>query len=231
MRKLDLTGTQFGHLTVVQYFGHNKFGQRLWTCRCDCGALCSKYSTAQLTGGKAIDCGCVPRKAKFIDLKDRRFGLLVVQERIKNRRTKITWRCKCDCGNLHEATTNELRRGRVHSCGCSKNSAHLDGSDSPERVQQREAIKNYNLFRKYEITLEDFKKREAAQEGRCLICQQTKELVVDHCHATNTIRGLLCATCNSLLGYAKDDVDLLQNAIAYLLAHPVKPLVAGVGNG
>jgi len=56
------------------------------------------------------------------------------------------------------------------------------------------------------------------QKGRCLICTKipTKQLVVDHCHTTGKVRGLLCDKCNFLLGLANDQINVLQNAIAYL---------------
>ena len=44
----------------------------------------------------------------------------------------------------------------------------------------------------------------------------TNKAFVDHCHDTKKVRGLLCAKCNTLLGMAKDDVSILQNAITYL---------------
>ena len=30
----------------------------------------------------------------------------------------MTWKCQCDCGNIHYATTENLRRGDTPSCGC-----------------------------------------------------------------------------------------------------------------
>lgn len=58
---------------------------------------------------------------------------------------------------------------------------------------------------------------EAEQDGKCLICEQTpNKLFVDHNHTTKQVRGLLCSTCNSLLGFAKDRIDILQKAIGYL---------------
>lgn len=54
------------------------------------------------------------------------------------------------------------------------------------------------------------------REGSCSICKETKFLAVDHCHTTGIFRGLLCQHCNSVLGYAKDNVNILENAISYL---------------
>lgn len=56
------------------------------------------------------------------------------------------------------------------------------------------------LFLAYGITLFDFEEMVQAQEGRCLICEEIKPLVVDHCHQSNIVRGLLCTTCNKWLG-------------------------------
>lgn len=42
------------------------------------------------------------------------------------------------------------------------------------------------------------------------------KLVVDHCHDTGKIRGLLCHNCNRALGLLKDSVHTLESAIDYL---------------
>ncbi len=60
------------------------------------------------------------------------------------------------------------------------------------------------------------------QDGCCIICGQPEKelnmrLSIDHCHTTGHIRGLLCHRCNFLLGFAKDNLYILQAAIDYLI--------------
>ena len=56
------------------------------------------------------------------------------------------------------------------------------------------------------------------QNGACAICGivSQKPLHVDHNHSTGRVRGLLCTRCNSMIGYARDSVTLLQKGIEYL---------------
>ena len=57
----------------------------------------------------------------------------------------------------------------------------------------------------------------------CVICGSTEELVVDHCHKTNVVRGMLCNHCNRGLGHFKDDPELLEFARMYLLGYSQEP--------
>ena len=43
-----------------------------------------------------------------------------------------------------------------------------------------------------------------------------KSLCIDHNHVTGKVRGILCKSCNLLIGNAKDNVDILKSAIVYL---------------
>lgn len=59
------------------------------------------------------------------------------------------------------------------------------------------------------------------QKHCCQICERhitelPSQLVVDHCHQTNEVRGLLCYNCNTLLGVARDQIKVLENGIKYL---------------
>ena len=50
----------------------------------------------------------------------------------------------------------------------------------------------------------------------CIICGAEGKLVVDHCHKTGRIRGMLCNHCNRGLGHFRDDPTLLEFAAEYL---------------
>jgi len=44
----------------------------------------------------------------------------------------------------------------------------------------------------------------ARQGGGCALCGGTDRLIVDHNHATNATRGILCSRCNTRLGQHGD---------------------------
>lgn len=69
---------------------------------------------------------------------------------------------------------------------------------------------------KYNLSLSTLAEMKEAQSSKCLICKEEKELVVDHCHSSGRVRGLLCRTCNSGLGMFKDNLLFLKSAMEYL---------------
>ncbi len=89
-----------------------------------------------------------------------------------------------------------------------------------------EAIADSFLHRKYNISLEDYRDMYIEQNGKCAICNSngrsrisihhSMPLVIDHCHLTHKVRGLLCHTCNTAIGQLEDSIETLQNAINYL---------------
>lgn len=50
----------------------------------------------------------------------------------------------------------------------------------------------------------------------CEICGSSENLCGDHNHATGKFRGTLCRGCNFGIGFFKDQIALLSEAIAYL---------------
>lgn len=77
----------------------------------------------------------------------------------------------------------------------------------------------------YGMTLEEYAKLVEDHAGNCAICGgqgfelvpgQKNLLVIDHCHSTLKVRGLLCHNCNRALGLFQDNVESLKKAIEYL---------------
>lgn len=83
------------------------------------------------------------------------------------------------------------------------------------------ARRKKHLLDKYGLTPEEYEAKSASQSHLCEICNKVEahancSLAVDHDHNTNKVRGLLCSSCNLLLGHAKDSVAILKKSILYL---------------
>jgi hypothetical protein len=88
-----------------------------------------------------------------------------------------------------------------------------------ERARDREWKRQKRYKQVYGISLADYDAMLQRQDGACAICKKSNEaLCVDHCHGCNEVRGLLCAKCNSALGFCNDSPEHLLAAAAYLLA-------------
>lgn len=97
-----------------------------------------------------------------------------------------------------------------------KRSRSYHHANREKRIGQNRA---WQLHKKYNITEAEYMRMYEQQGGLCKICNASSEykrLAVDHSHNTGKVRGLLCENCNRGLGMFKDEIDLLQNAIAYL---------------
>lgn len=68
----------------------------------------------------------------------------------------------------------------------------------------KEKIKAKHRLRRYGIGNTEYGELLNRQKGHCVFCSKTsdglKSLAVDHCHVTGNVRGLLCSSCNRLLG-------------------------------
>lgn len=116
----DLTGQQFGQLTILKRDIKRK-DRAYWICECSCGKQISVAGTKLRQGQQS--CGCL----KSAQLANQRFGRLVAikptQERSSN--GSIMWECKCDCGNIVKVRANHLTSGKTKSCGCLKAEQNL----------------------------------------------------------------------------------------------------------
>ncbi|HEX5203453.1 MAG TPA: endonuclease VII domain-containing protein [Actinoplanes sp.] len=146
------------------------------------------------------------------------------------------------CHRDRPATAFRSASGRpTQSC-----SACLERSRLTNRARRAglgaEGRRADNLRHKYGLLPEEYDTLRAAQDYRCQICgiheddieaprtgrprsdgspaTEGVRLVVDHCHRTGRVRGLLCATCNLMIGIASDSPEVLRAAAAYLSRSP-----------
>lgn len=57
-------------------------------------------------------------ESTLIDLTGQRFGRWTVIGRGENRKKRVFWTCKCDCGTIKDVASKSLRFGNSKSCGC-----------------------------------------------------------------------------------------------------------------
>lgn len=122
--RIDITGKQFGRLTVSHYVGDGR-----WECECECGNHVV-VQTCNLNSGNTKSCGCLQRdrasEASLISLVGNRYGKLTVIERVENNRFgHVCYRCKCDCGGETIVDAGNLRQGVTSSCGCIKSKGEM----------------------------------------------------------------------------------------------------------
>lgn len=92
------------------------------------------------------------------------------------------------------------------------------------RKNHPDKVKFANKKCSYGVTKENFESRLLEQENKCAVCKQVfiKTPHIDHDHITDKVRDLLCSSCNHLLGFAHDSIQILLNAVEYLRKHGVQ---------
>lgn len=95
--------------------------------------------------------------------------------------------------------------------------------------ENKDVARAGHLRRTYSLTTAEYDAMLEQQGGVCATCKKPEtrmhqngkvtRLCVDHDHNTGEVRGLLCAGCNRMIGYAKDNPDTLREAAAYLEVH------------
>jgi hypothetical protein len=104
---------------------------------------------------------------------------------------------------------------------------HFRKENSKYRTDCKECRCKEEAAKRYNVTVGFIEKLKEDQHNKCAICFTSaadiqhkaftsNPLVIDHSHSTGQVRGLLCPTCNCMLGHAKDDIQILLNAIQYL---------------
>jgi len=117
------------------------------------------------------------------------------------------WCRKCVTANNKLNYHKDIERSRLKA-------RQWDAANRPKRFVSE-------IKFKFGITEEIYNSMLEKQNFCCAICfkpqsELKRRLCVDHCHRTNTVRGLLCSKCNQAIGLLDDKVSNLLTAIDYL---------------
>lgn len=121
--RIDLTGSEFGKLTVLGIDHITENSRIIWKCKCVCGNECVALGDLLKKGSKK-SCGCLSRevnaKSFAVDHTGERFGMLTAIERIPNYmgRGRTYYKCICDCGNEKYVLSSGLVTRKTKTCGC-----------------------------------------------------------------------------------------------------------------
>ena len=124
---------------------------------------------------------------------------------------------------FYQPDREKLRDGRLLltelRCITCKRTERIQSAD-PQAAYARRI---YRLQKTYGLSEEDYNSLVKAQEGKCGLCGADctgRSLCVDHDHATGVIRGLLCRSCNILIGRIEtrargDDLGFADRLLEY----------------
>jgi hypothetical protein len=100
------------------------------------------------------------------------------------------------------------------------NVTFLRASTNTSEICQECAPRHHELGWKHHYALihgmrwSTYREMYYRQRGMCALCDADGTLILDHCHHTGVVRGLVCRFCNLKLT-AVDDGDWMTRAIAY----------------
>lgn len=125
-----------------------------------------------------------------------------------------------------------LRLPRVKTCRLCSVEKPLESfqfrkDSNKHRTECEQCRSTVTAAKRYGVTVGFVENLKETQGNCCAICKihssvishesfKYNPLVIDHDHKTGKVRGLLCPTCNNMLGHAKDSIETLQAAIQYL---------------
>ena len=146
--------------------------------------------------------------------------------------TKYCPKCECDLP-IDEFSWKSRSKGTRSSyckkCNKEYNKQHYFSNKAMYKSKARayEEANGGRLCLRYNITPEDFERMYSKYDGLCWVCKEEVATVVDHDHSCcsregscgKCVRGLLCHRCNTGIGFLRDSIVILKNAIIYLMSN------------
>lgn len=231
---LNIIGQTFGKLKVLARAPNDIRGHARWICSCDCGGTIMTNGSS-LRNGSTKSCGCLVHTQKYgvpCRIDGKRTHEYNKRSRQARREKLLPYfrgyyqRNKEKCRQYSKAYRERLRKSDPEK---------LKALYLRHRLQRKlhnpaglyRSMKRFHLRRGYGLTLEQYTDMLRLQKYKCYICgrkhleESRKRLNVDHDHLTGKVRKLLCGSCNSVLGRAGDNINILKRAILYLEEHSV----------
>lgn len=127
---------------------------------------------------------------------------------------------------------DEAGRKQCNRCATWKDESRFYHAKHTSDKRQPDCIDCYlwrNTLRNFQMTQESYESLLDSQGGGCAVCHEPpgdkRRLSVDHDHSCcpeagkscgKCVRGILCASCNSALGNARDSIKILRDLARYL---------------
>lgn len=141
MKKLDLTGQRYGHLTVVKPIEGK--GSR-WLCKCDCGRE-KVVESRNMRCGNTTSCGhCL----KQHDYTGQTFGTFKVIKKTKIIGNGITYYfCQCsECGREKEIKGTDLKKYIGRECTCNPVARSGKFQNKPKEKHGESSTRLYKVY-------------------------------------------------------------------------------------
>lgn len=156
------------------------------------------------------DCGIEKSASEFYAAPRRRDGLGSYCKPCHRARTRA-WEDRNPEKMAECRERRSLKERASGGIGRAATRGQLHGPPTPRHHWKRD--------RRFGLSPGQYTQMLAAQGGVCALCggvDPGRALAVDHCHETDTVRGLLCMNCNTALGKLGDTAEALQRAVDYL---------------
>jgi hypothetical protein len=204
-------GTVFADLTVIQEVERSGLNRR-FMCRCTCGRESVKF-LGNLRLGRSTSCGCLTKSGEVGRAAS------VAARRLRARITDQGRMCHtCQTWKAWSDFCNDPRRPNGKASNCFE-------------CARWRSIKGV-----YGINRNEWERMREGQGGACALCGDPDGLMVDHDHSCcqgsrgrsdgrsgckKCIRGLLCDSCNRVLGRIEQKPALAERFSDYLCRRPL----------
>lgn len=142
---------------------------------------------------------------------------MTLEERVEHARTYQRNYARSEKRKAVRRKYNQSDKGKANNrAQCARWRAA--NSDKLRCIYRKEDLKKYGL------TPESWDALFVEQGRACAACLTDTPTkigwVVDHCHDTNRVRGILCSKCNTASGMVKDNPATLRALAGYLERSP-----------